>query len=471
MVQESREILDCTQFFVENLPPLVRLIIISRTQVSLALSRLRVMGEVVEVTEKDLEFTPGEVGLIFGKVFGMQLDEETVANIHARSQGWVAGIILFYHAIRGRDRQGIDDILDKLQVSGRGISEYLEENVFSLLPTEIRSFLLRTSLLPRLSSSLCDRYLGTRDSAGILERLEKNHLFTFQMDEAGVDYAYHHLFHDFLRSRLAREYGKAEIAALHIRAAEIFEEQGMSEEAIDHYLSAGAYPAVTRLLAGVGTRLLGEGRMNLLTGFLDRIPGEIASREPWIVYLQAYIHIYTGRNSEAVEGFQKARDLFEEQGIQVGVDLCEYRLGSLFIYFGHFRKAEEQLTRLLRSPTCDPTVYPLLLPNLIHIEVILENHGLSDQYFQEGMAIQVRIADRVQREEMKAWLLIIHCVRYFMSGDFSMALSRLQEAGLLMGKSRNYLLHSLYHSQEGIVCFLAGRYAEGLESSATGLSL
>lgn len=470
-VQESREIMDCLQFLVENLPPAVHIILISRAQVRLALSRLRVMGEIVEVTEKDLAFTPADTVRLFEQTFGMSLRKETIWQINNRCKGWIAGLILFCHALRGKGQGEVEEILVRLKGSGRVISEYLEENVFSFLPEQTKIFLLKTSLLSRLNRTLCDRFMDMDDSGEILRYLEMNHLFTYALDDIGQEYYYHHLFQDFLASGLAAGYSESEIAALHIKAGRLSEDMGMVEDAITHYLAAREYPEACRSLIATGGRMLMEGRMRLVGAFLDRIPNDIVKGDPQLLYIGAHVKMALGMVEEAIEGFKNARDIFSEQGQQVGIDLCELDLGNTYFPLGYFREAEEQFTRILQSPTCDPMVRDLVLTQLVFISAYLGKLDDADRYFREGMTHSAGIPEKMHRVDLQAWLAMNHCIRYLVSGDSLEGTHRCEQAAQLLEGSENHRLRCFLYNHASMAYSHARLYEKGLENANAGLKL
>lgn len=470
-VQDSTEIQTCVQFLVEHLPSSAHAVIISRTRVDLALSRLKVMGEIAEITERDLVFSNHDTAKLFERTFGMRLSPETIRIIHSRSQGWIAGLILFYHAIRGMAQGEIDKLLLKLQKSGRGISEYFEENVFAFLPGEIRSFLLKTSLFSRLSSPLCDRFLNTNNSESILKHLEKNHLFTFSLDEEGQEYAYHHLFQDFLQSRMVKELSEGEICELHKKAAGLFEEQGMFEEAVTHYLAVREYTEATRVLVASGMEMFMEGRIKLLRGFIDKIPGEIVSTDPWLMYLEGQLNYASGKPKEAILELENARDIFEEKGQQFGADLCGLVLGYIYWPLGYFRKAEELFSLMLKSPSCDPMVYNMLVSQLVFITAFLGKPDAADGYFREGMERTAVIGDKARRDELQALLFINHSIRYFLAGDFRGAFRCCEQARKLIHDDKSFRLLSLFYNNASMADFYTGRYSQGLENAEAGLKI
>src|SRR5207249_7104600 len=104
-------------------------------------------------------------------------------------------------------------------------------------PSQIREFLLQTSVLDRLSGPLCDAVTGQDDGKAMLEALERANLFVVPLDDRRRWYRYHHLFADVLRARLLDEHPEY-VPELHRRASAWYERNGESSDAIRHALVA-----------------------------------------------------------------------------------------------------------------------------------------------------------------------------------------------------------------------------------------
>jgi tetratricopeptide (TPR) repeat protein len=466
----SPAIIESVQFLVENLPGDIHIVLVSRIRVGLTLSRLRVMREVTEIAEKDLAFSPSEVSMFFSEIFGMSLEPGAVDIIHTRSQGWVSGLILFYLAIRDMDPGDVTGFITRLHGSGRSISEYLEENVFSYMPERSRDFLLKTSILSRLKSSLCDAFLGISDSAERLRYLEKNHFFTTLIDEAAQEYTYHNLFRDFLSSAWGTV-RRGRIRALHRKAAELCERSDMVEDTVSHYLYAGEYGEAIRILATEGMKMLAEGRINLLNSLLDRMPGKVAAADPWLIYRRGCISEVSGLPRKAMEELRRAREIFGEQGIQAGMDLCDFGLGNIYCPMGYFREAEGLFLKVLESPSCDPMISLMIRAQMVFIAANLGKIDDADRYYREGMRDAALMTDVTERGQMQAWFAVTHGVRYIMSGDMHKAISRVEEARLPLEKSRQYRLLNSYYNHISLACYHAGLFEKGLEHAVKGLAL
>ena len=84
----------------------------------------------------------------------------------------------------------------------RYVLDYLAEEVLERQDEQLRTFLLETSVLERLSGPLCDAVTGREGSQALLEAAERAGLFLIQLDEVRGWWRYHQLFAGLLRARL-----------------------------------------------------------------------------------------------------------------------------------------------------------------------------------------------------------------------------------------------------------------------------
>jgi LuxR family transcriptional regulator, maltose regulon positive regulatory protein len=191
------------EFLLEHLPGSLRLVVASRSDPPLPLARLRARGQSAELRAADLRFTPAEAAQLMAASTGLDLPEDVVAALGERTEGWVAGLQLAALSLQGR--RDVEGFVAEFSGSHRYVLDYLTEEVLDRQPPDIRTFLLETSVLDRLSGALCDAVLERRDSQLLLESVERANLFLLPLDDERRWWRYHHLFADLLRSRLARE--------------------------------------------------------------------------------------------------------------------------------------------------------------------------------------------------------------------------------------------------------------------------
>jgi LuxR family maltose regulon positive regulatory protein len=118
-------------------------------------------------------------------------------------------------------------------------------------PRRIREFLLRTSVLERLSGSLCDAVLETQGSAELLRELAASNLLLVPLDDQGQWYRYQQLFAELLRVELAYQEPPL-VPELHRRAAAWHRQAGNLQEASHHAIASGNSPKPTRQAPATG---------------------------------------------------------------------------------------------------------------------------------------------------------------------------------------------------------------------------
>lgn len=276
-VIETADIHTGIEFLLEHLPPHVRLVIASRADPMLPLSRMRVRGQLTEIRAADLRFTAEETAAFLNGVMGLDLTAGRIKELDARTEGWIAALQLAALSMRGRD--DIDGFLGAFAGDDRFVVDYLVDEVLQRQPGHIREFLLHTSILERLSSPLCDAVMGGTGSRSMLETLERSNLFVVPLDNRRQWFRYHHLFADVLRAHLQEE-EPATVATLHMRASDWYAEQGETEHAVRHAIAAGNFERAARLVEREAQDIVRSHRPDVLIEWLRPIPGEVVRALP-----------------------------------------------------------------------------------------------------------------------------------------------------------------------------------------------
>ncbi len=264
-------------FMLEHLPAQVHLVIATRADPALPLARLRARGELVEIRAADLRFTPDEAAAYFNGVMSLDLTARDVATLEGRTEGWIAALQLAALSMQGRD--DVAGFIADFAGDDRYIVDYLVEEVWQRQPDDVRSFLLQTSILTRMSGPLCDAVTGQTDGKATLEALDRGNLFLIPLDDRRRWYRYHHLFADVLRARLLDERPEL-VAELHRRATEWYEENGERPEAIRHAMAGKDFARAADLieLAMPGTSR--NRQESTLRRWLEALPDELIRMRP-----------------------------------------------------------------------------------------------------------------------------------------------------------------------------------------------
>ena len=294
---DAQPVHDGIAFLLDHLPPQMHMIIASRADPPLPLSRLRGRGELAELRASDLRFAPDEAAAFLNEVMGLDLSTQDVTALEARTEGWIAGLQLAALSMQGRD--DVAGFITAFTGNDRYIVDYLVEEVLQRQPERVRSFLLQTSVLSRLSGPLCDAVTGQQGGRAMLEALERANLFVVPLDDKRQWYRYHHLFADVLHAH-AMEEQPDRVPILHRRASEWYEQNGLPSDAVRHALAAEDFERAARLVEMGVTAMLRDRQDATLLGWLKALPDELARTRPVLSVLCAWGSLVTGQ-LEAVE--------------------------------------------------------------------------------------------------------------------------------------------------------------------------
>ena len=274
---DSREIQDAMAFLLDHLPPRLHLVIASRADPALSLARLRARGELVEVRAADLRFTPDEAATYLNEVMGLQLAAADVVALEGRTEGWIAALQLAALSMQGRDDAA--GFIAGFAGDDRYIVDYLVEEVLQRQPSQVRDFLLHTSILERLNGALCDAVTGQGGGKAMLETLDRDNLFLVALDDRRQWYRYHHLFADVLRARLTDESPEL-VDVLHRRASDWFAENDERSEAIRHAIAGHHFARAAELVELMVPSMLRDRQEAQLRGWIELLPEELLPDRP-----------------------------------------------------------------------------------------------------------------------------------------------------------------------------------------------
>ena len=317
---DARPVHEAVSIFLEHLPENVGLVIATRTDPPLPLSRLRARDQVTEIKAADLRFTPDEAAAFLRDVMGLYLSAENIAALEEATEGWVAALQLA--ALSMRDREDATAFVESFSGSNRHVLDFLSDEVLERQPANVKEFLLKTSVLERMSAPLCDALTGRDDGQGMLERLDRGNLFVIALDDERRWYRYHHLFRDFLRGRLGRE-GPDSTGKLHLRASGWYEENGHLAEAIGHALSAPDHDLAARLIEEGVEGAVERGEGTTVLRWLESLPTEAKRLRPRLFVEHAVALVITGRPDDVEPLLSEA-----ERASQVDVEDRPYLLGT-----------------------------------------------------------------------------------------------------------------------------------------------
>ena len=290
-------------YLLEHQPPQMHIVIITREDPPLPLARLRARGQVTDIRQSDLKFTAEETADFLRQVMQLDLSPADVATLQGRTEGWIAGLQLAALSIQqSEDARGF---VAEFAGSHRYVLDYLVEEVYRRQVPDVQDFLLKTSILDRLTAPLCDAVAERADSRAVLHALDHANLFIVRLDEARQWYRYHRLFRDLLR--IQRE--ALDTGALHRRAARWFEQNGFLDEALDHFLAAEDWDEAERLMGPAAASAINNGQFATLNRWLDALPEARLRSSPELAALEGWALLSLGQFAAAGTWTVLATDL------------------------------------------------------------------------------------------------------------------------------------------------------------------
>ena len=273
------------EFLLQHQAPQLHLILTTREDPDLPLARLRARNQLTEIRARDLRFTQEEADVFLRGVMGLELARQDVEALESRTEGWAAGLQLA--GLSMQKQSDLKSFIADFSGSHRHILDYLTGEVLQQQPDDIRTFLLQTAILSRLSGPLCDALTGRADGSQVLAHLDAANLFVIPLDEERRWYRYHHLFSDLLRSQLVRTQPES-IPELHRRASGWYAERGDIQAAIDHALQDTDLTQAAHLIEQHALPKLYQGQVAMVISWFDRLPEAVLESAPMLGISKAW---------------------------------------------------------------------------------------------------------------------------------------------------------------------------------------
>lgn len=346
-VIEARAIDTGLTFLLEHLPPHMHLIITTREDPNLPLARLRARDQLTELRAADLRFTPAEAANFINQTMGLNLAGEDIAALETRTEGWIAGLQLAALSMRGRE--DAHEFIRAFAGDNRYIVDYLAEEVLQRQPDPVRRFLLQTSILDWLSGPLCAAVCSagtavTNQAEGqaLLESLERDNLFVSPQDDTRHWFRYHHLFADVLRVHLIAEQPD-QIPALHQRASEWYEQNGLKVEAFHHAIAARDFSRAAGVAEMAWESMNESFQSAAWLGWVKQLPEDLIRSRPVLCTQIAWAFMNVGEAEASESHLRDAeRCLDRPAGELVILNDAQFRALPARIAFARAYNAQTQ---------------------------------------------------------------------------------------------------------------------------------
>lgn len=292
---QSQQIDDAFSFLLNHMPHQLHIYIATRVDPPIPLARLRVSAELNEIRTSDLKFSYEESEAFLSSVMKIGLPEKEMRTLYNITEGWAAGLRMVGHALGNREDP--NKFIDTVGGTHRDISDYFEEEVFSLQSKDTQHFLLCTSILTSLTPSLCNAVTGKTDGSNMLKTLEQLNLFLTALDRKRQWYRYHPFFCDMLYERL-KSSREDLVPILHQKASQWYLAHHLPDEAISHASAAKDFALVAFIIEREGLKLMESGEFVTLDNWLKTLPEDLLLDRPQLIILKAAVCFLVGARLE-----------------------------------------------------------------------------------------------------------------------------------------------------------------------------
>jgi LuxR family maltose regulon positive regulatory protein len=330
---------------LENCPAGLHVIISTRTDPPIALARIRAHGMLAELRAPELRFREDEIAMLITR-FVPGVSEQSLIQLAEKTEGWAAALQIVCSSLNGQDAPRAESFIAGLSGSHRYIFEYLTEEVFHRQSDKIQTFLMNTAILSQMDAATCNALPGITNAQATLDQLEHENLFLTGLDVQRHWYRYHHLFREFLLSKLQHDQPD-QVTLLHKMAGTHNEQIGELETAFSHYVEAKDWEGAARVIQLFAPGYVEGGRVEVLNRYLTILPDKVMHCHPVLLLQRGNVRRRLGEVGMAINDYEDARTAFMAETNLEGVSQVLIRLAEINRIQGNYRQAEAMATEAL----------------------------------------------------------------------------------------------------------------------------
>lgn len=462
LVETSSAVNDFLNALLAHIPENCHLIIASRTVPGgLSLVRLTARQQMIGLGTQDMRFTGDEIRALVKQNYDLDLPIEIAEQLAQHSDGWITGIIL---TAQTAWKQLLAGVVETTGTGGQ-VYDYLTSEVFAMQQPDVQEFLLASSILNELSPTLCDALLDIHNSEEMLDLLVDRNLFIVRLEGRERQYRYHHLFQEFLQTRLWSS-DPSRFIELHRRAGQLLEEQQAWEEAITHYLKVQDWTNAGRVIETVAAEMYQSGRWTTLLSWIDALPGGLLTARPVLRLHRADAQRESGKRDEALVDYERAQADFAAQGDEEGMARALAGQGNVYRLQGRYKEAIETCEKILTIESANKST---VASAYRYIGICYGHQGQLKRdvlYLQDALAL-------FQKLESPFYVANLHLdlgVAYSEMGDLTISSMHLQEAQRHWKKLNNTGELARTLNSLGVNLHYQGELAAALETLQEALS-
>jgi LuxR family transcriptional regulator, maltose regulon positive regulatory protein len=385
LVDHSFAINQWLERVVEHLPGRFHIVISSRTKPRWnLLTKWKVSGKILEISEEDLTLDCEEVDLLFQEFYGLQISSEQLQSVFLLTEGWAIALSMIAEQLdKGAS---LEAILNYNHASMDELFHYLAIEVFSKQSPIIQSFLEQTSIFEDITPQLCDEILGIQGSDLMLEQLADRNAFLHKI-WGSKQYRFHALFKASLQRKLREEQANL-YHQLHERCARFYEKVNQWEQAIQHYEQIQSFEPIGYLLEKNANEMLQSGRLESMYEKLKKIPKEIKNRYKILWFYEGEVLRYQSYYEKAEKCYRHLIDLLKQNDNQNVIGKAYQGIARIYLDTIQPGKAERYLHLAIEATENEPNatesekqhLYYLMAENFVNSG----QAGKAEKWYEKG---------------------------------------------------------------------------------------
>lgn len=463
LVDSSKPVNQFINRFLQDMDENCHIITASRTLLTLPdLPLMVARSQVGGLSFEELAFLPAEIQGFFLQNQHVAIPDNQAEDLARQSEGWITGLLLSAHMAG----QEMADRLRTARVSGIGLYEYLAQQVLEQQPEDVQLFLLRTSLLEEFDAKLCEAViskplgLSKVPWAKLMNYTLRSNLFILPVDPEGLWLRYHHLFRDFLQTRIQRD-RPDEAMAIQIRLAAVALEHSEWERAYRLLQHTGNQDALADLVEKAGSTLISNGRLNLLNEWLEAVPPELFQQRPILMSVQGAVAIMKKTPRDSLELLNRASEMLREKGPLAEYARALLRRSNATHMLGLNKESQDDAQEVLRLTENSAELLNLQAEAHRSMGSNYKMQGLASdalQSFERSLKIYQQLNDlhNIAVLLMETGLVLVSL------GDYAGAESAYTQALGHWQTTGNYVWQSNLLNNLGVLQHLRGNYESAL---------
>ena len=419
-VPADSQLHEIIQTGLSEIPDGINVIIISRTDPPSAFAGLRANNRMNILSWNELKLSSEETsGIVQLKVL-KKLSKEVIQELHAKTNGWAAGLVLML------EHQGSADLMQR---HGDGFTtqamfDYFAGEIFQKLDAASQEILLQTAFLPIMTARLAQQLTGSHQAGELLAELNRRNYFTTRKSLPDPVYQYHPLFREFLLAQARQQLTAAQLVQTMRHAAEILESTGQAEDAIILYSHAEDWESMARLILTHAQTMITQGRNQMVEDWIKQMPESVVNETPWILYYLGVCRL-PFNPAKAREDFEKIFELFQAQQDRQGMLIslssimnCAVYEGGGFLFLDKWIRAAETIP--LESMTSLPADIKaqIVIGGILHAFLLRQPEHPDIGVWVEWTLQSVESAADVNLRIQSGLILAVY---FFWTGNFKKA--------------------------------------------------